>query len=291
VRRPILALVIFVVAFMNVPAPANATAGGCGAFCVDSGSVDTYDSGLIAQAGYSSDQSHGPVSRPGPTDSGPLVEYDYHPVCDGNCHSALAQGVQDAAGCQGAEVATWVASRTVNPPGQWILQGPPECLTAAEQLPFDPGQLQATVDNYFQRIPLPAPKLRVAPADNAVVNLPEIVSADAPVQTTFTVDVAPFPTVTINAKVSWEWDFGDGESLTTTDPGRPYDPSDPDPSHYLTHAYQQASTGWQLSVTSVWTATYTVEGLPGTTPVTGAVRRTTTRSLPAADYGSTLTGN
>ena len=107
----------------------------------------------------------------------------------------------------------------------------------AQQLAFDPGQLQATIDQYFQRIPLPAPKLRVAPADNAVVNLPEIVSADAPAQTTFTVDVAPFPTVTINASVSWEWDFGDGATLVTSSPGRPYDPNDPDATDYISHTY------------------------------------------------------
>jgi hypothetical protein len=185
----------------------------------------------------------------------------------------------------------WVATRTVNPPGEWILQGPPECLAPGQQLPFDPAQLQATVDDYFQRIPLPAPKLRVAPADNAVVNLPEIVSADAPSHTTFTVDVAPFPTVTISATVRWEWDFGDGGLLSTSTPGKAYTVSDPDTSHYVTHTYRTANTGWPLSVTSVWTATYTVAGMPGTRAVTGAVRRTTSHSLAAAEYGSTLTGN
>ena len=193
--------------------------------------------------------------------------------------------------CQANETPAWIDTRTVNPPGSWTLQGPPECLTAAQQLPFDPGQLQATVDTYFQRIPLPAPKLRIAPADNAVVNLPEIVSADAPAQTTFTVDVAPFPTVTISAKVSWEWDFGDGGTLVTSSPGRPYDGRDPDATDYLSHTYRTASKGWPLSVTSVWTATYTVQGLPGQLVVDGTVRRTTTRSLAAAEYGSILTGN
>ena len=185
----------------------------------------------------------------------------------------------------------WIDTRTVNPPGSWTLQGPPECLSSAQQLPFDPGQLQATVDTYFQRIPLPAPKLRIAPADNAVVNLPEIVSADTPAQTTFTVDVAPFPTVTINAQVSWEWDFGDGATLVTASPGRPYDSSDPDATDYLSHTYRTASDGWPLSVTSVWTATYTVQGFSGQLAVDGSVRRTTAHPLAAAEYGSVLTGN
>ncbi len=220
-----------------------------------------------------------------------MIQYDYHPVCDGVCHSAVAQNLSNSVGCQGTETAVWVATRTVNPPGDWTLQGPPECLSSAQELPFDPAQLQATVDAYFQRIPLPAPKLRLAPADNAVVNLPEIVSADAPAQTTFTVDVAPFPTVTISAKVSWVWDFGDGASLVTSTPGRPYDSSDPDASDYVSHTYRSASDGWALSVTSVWTASYTVQGMPGSLAVSGAVRRTTAHALPAADYSGTLTGN
>jgi hypothetical protein len=223
--------------------------------------------------------------------TGPLIEYRYEPVCDGICHSQLSQGVWDSAGCQGNQTPTWVSTRTVNSQGQWVEDGPPECLTPAQQLAFDPGQLQATISQYFQRIPLPAPKLRIAPADNAVVNLPEIVSADAPVQTTFTVDVAPFPTVTINATVSWEWDFGDGATLVTSSPGRPYDVSDPDATDYISHTYARASDGYPLSVTSVWTATYAVQGFPGTFTVDGAVRRTTSRTLAAADYGSVLTGN
>ncbi len=214
------------------------------------------------------------------------IEYDYLPMCDELCQAAYRSGTNS---CWDGEM-VFVAQRTVNPPGDWSVQEGVLCLTAAEQLPFDPAQLQAMVDDYFQRIPLPAPELNLAPADNAVVNLPEIVSTTPPGQTTFTVDEAPFPTVTINATVSWEWDFGDGETLSTSSPGRPYTAADPELSHYLTHTYRSANAGWPVSVTAVWTATYTVDGMPGTQSVTGHVRRTTTKSLPAADYGGTLTG-
>ncbi len=253
--------------------------------------MGTYDHGLFTHVDVWSLTSQMPGRRPDVQATGPLIQYDYAPVCDSVCHSATAQKLADSVGCQGNETAVWVTFRTVNPPGAWTLQGPPECLTAAQQLAFDPAQLQATVDDYFQRIPLPAPKLRVAPADNAVVNLPEIVSADVPAQTTFTVNVAPFPTVTITADVSWEWDFGDGTSLTTSSPGRPYDINEPDATNYLSHTYRSASDGWPLSVTSVWTAMYTVQGMPGELAVTGAVRRSATRTLPAADYSGVLTGN
>jgi hypothetical protein len=91
--------------------------------------------------------------------------------------------------------------------------------------------------------------------------------------------------------VSWEWDFGDGTSLETSSPGRPYDSDDPDATDYISHTYRSASHGWPLSVTSVWTATYTGQGVPGQLAVTGTVRQTTTHTLPAADYSGTLTGN
>ena len=283
--------VVFLAALFAPPAFASAASVPCEDACSSVGSVETYDNGLFAHVAIWSVASQVPDNRPVVQATGPLIQYDYAPVCDGACHSVTAQKLSDSVACQGTETAVWVAYRTVNPPGAWTLQGPPECLTAAQQLAFDPAQLQATVDDYFQRIPLPAPKLRLAPADNAVVNLPEIVSADVPAQTRFTVDVAPFPTVTITAKVSWEWDFGDGTSLVTSTPGRPYDSSEPDATDYISHAYRIASDGWALSVTSVWTATYAVQGMPGQLDVTGAVRRTTTHTLPAADYSGTLTGN
>jgi hypothetical protein len=290
-RRALLAFVIFAAVLVTPSTQAGAVGVDCQDFCGIGGSVGTYDGGLFTNTGIWSKPGQTPGGLPAPAANGPLIQYRYTPLCDGGCTDAAQQAPWDSVTCQANETPAWIDTRTVNPPGSWTLQGPPECLTAAQQLPFDPGQLQATIDTYFQRIPLPAPKLRIAPADNAVVNLPEIVSADAPAQTTFTVDVAPFPTVTISARVSWEWDFGDGGTLVTSSPGRPYDSNDPDATDYLSHTYRTASEGWPLSVTSVWTATYTVQGLPGQLVVDGTVRRTTNRTLAAAEYGSVLTGN
>lgn len=257
----------------------------CGIRCHNGATVGSYDSGFLAGLDDGAAGTGGPL-LPG-TPEGPLVQYDYHP-CDGICTGVTAGA---GAACTGLEQLVLVAVRDVTTGSPWTLQGTSECLTPAQQLPFDPARLQATVDDYFQRIPLPLPGLRAAPADNAVVNLPEIVSADAPKRTTFTINVAPFPTVTIDASVRWLWDFGDGESLTTSTSGRAYSAADPDSTHYLTHTYRKANPGWRLSVTSVWTATYTVAGMPGTRTVTGEVQRTSTRSLAAADYAGTLTGN
>jgi hypothetical protein len=90
-RRSLVALVVFAAALMSVPAQANAVGAGCGGFCSDSGSVGTYDGGLITHLGDWSAPSQLPTSRPVVQPTGPLVQSDYSPVCDGECHSLTAQ--------------------------------------------------------------------------------------------------------------------------------------------------------------------------------------------------------
>jgi hypothetical protein len=212
-------------------------------------------------------------------------------VCESTCDDVLAKATADGANCVAPAVAVWVLSGVVGSGAGLTINGAPECLTLAEQLGYDPVQLAAMVADYFKRIPLPEPGLHIAPADNAVVNLPEIVSADVPATTTFTVAQAPFPVVTINAEVRWEWSFGDGATLVTSSPGKAYDGTDPADGGYVTHTYKAANKAWPLTVTSVWTATYTVQGVAGVQLVTNAVQRTSAHPLAAAEYGSVLTGN
>jgi hypothetical protein len=264
----------------------------CGVGC--SVGVGAGDGGLNTHLGDSvpgSTGNTGPTSTGGGGPTGPVIQYAYTPVCDSSCHSPTAQATADSANCVAPAVAVWVTTQVVGSGAPFTLQGAPECLTAEEQLTYDPAQLQAMVAGYFERIPLPEPGLHIAPADNAVVNLPEIVSADQPGATTFTVAQAPFPVVTITAAVQWVWDFGDGTTLVTNSPGKAYDGSDPAEGGYVTHTYKTANKAWPLTVTANWTATYTVQGVAGIQTVTSAVRRTTSHPLAAAEYGSVLTGN
>src|SRR3954454_7465087 len=184
--------------------------------CVDTGvstSPDGWDLiGLVTGTG-SSPHSPGtgaagarsPSRAARPT--GPLIEYDYRSTCDlpggnGGCEGGtlqcLAQDTQSL----------FVAQRQVTPTvGAWSLQPGSVCLTPQQQLPYSPAQLQAFVDSYFQRLPLPLPALRLHPGDRAVVNLPLVASTDPPQQTTFSVTQAPFPPITITAAVSWRWSW------------------------------------------------------------------------------------
>ena len=284
---------VFVLSMVLTILPAAAqTNGPCGTTC--SVGVGGVDDGIIASIGGSSSHTD-PASvtggGAGTESTGPVIQYAYRPVCGDDCTDTLAKATADSANCVAPAVAVWVLTTVDGSGVPLTITGAPECLTAAEQLGYDPAQLAAMVANYFERIPLPQPGLHIAPADNAVVNLPEIVYSDRPAVTTFTVAQAPFPVVTITAVVQWAWDFGDGTTLVTASPGKAYDGSDPRNGGYVTHTYRSASKAWPLTVTSVWTATYTVQGVAGVQAVASAVRRTTARRLTAADYGSVLTGN
>jgi hypothetical protein len=290
--RMVLLATILLLPFLGLKAQAQ---GGCTRLCTSNGQVSGDDGGLETHVGVNGPGSSGgtaPTNNSGSsTPIGPVIQYFYAPVCDSTCHSTTAKATADSANCVAPAIAVWVTTQVVGSAGAPTLQGAPECLTTTERLPYDPKQLDAMVANYFEHIPLPEPGLHIAPADNAVVNLPEIVSADQPAVTTFTVAQAPFPVVTITAVVQWVWDFGDGTTLVTTSPGKAYDGSDPRNGGYVTHTYKSANKAWPLTVTSVWTATYTVQGVGGIQAVTTAVRRTTAHPLAAAEYGSVLTGN
>jgi len=69
--------------------------------------------------------------------------------------------------------------------------------------------------------------------------------------------------VTVRAVTSWTWTFGDGTSLTTTNPGGVY------PNLGVTHIYRRPGT-FLVSLRSNWVGSYTVSGL-GPFPISPAV--------------------
>jgi hypothetical protein len=295
------ACVLLVLALVPLsPAAAGSPPGPCFRCAQD---VDT-DPGAFTIFGLSTNESIASATSAVPggdsgaapraaTPTGPLLEYDYRSTCDlpggnGGCAGGTLK-------CQASNTqSVFVAQRQVSPTvGAWQLQPGSVCLTPAQQLPFSPAQLQAFVDSYFQRLPLPLPALRLQPANRGVVNLPMVAATDPPGQTTFTVNQAPFPTITITAAVSWRWSWGDGTSDTSSWPGRAYDGTDPrtSPGHYVSHTYRAPSAGLPIGVTAVWAGHYTVAGGAGGQSIAGAVQRTSTRTLPVSEYGATLTGN
>ena len=149
--------------------------------------------------------------------------------------------------------------------------------------------IRQVVQRYMQRLPLPAPGIHLNPSRPAIVNFPTIVNADAPPASHFVVNQPGFPRIDVAATCQWRWNFGDGAVATTDWPGRPYDgtlPAD-DPQHYLLHAYRDPGT-LTVTVTAVWSATYTVAGVPGTTAMAGTVTRASSATLPVREYAANL---
>jgi hypothetical protein len=288
-----MALFIILLGGAATVATASASSVTCTSYCMslDSG-VLPGDSGFIAH-GSAGGVTRIPASGGGGSGSGggagALVEYEYRPACSEVCATRDFAEADAACVGRGGEY-YYTASRPVGA-AEWTIAEEITCLTPEQLLAYSPAQLMAYVNDYFKRLPLPEPGLHVAPSDNAVVNLPEIVSADQPVQTSWVVNEPPFPQITINASVRWVWSFGDGTTLTTSTPGRPFSEADPDIGNYLTHTYRQAKDSYTLSVTAVWTATYTVEGQADVFEVDGTVERTSSLQLRAADYAGVLTGN
>lgn len=105
----------------------------------------------------------------------------------------------------------------------------------------------------LRRVGLPSLEVEVQPAGRTLVNFDTIFHTDPrPVDVDLTilgqaVRVQATPT-------TYVWSFGDGTSLTTSDPGAPY------PSRDITHRYADAGTTVSPSVTVVYGARFRVGG-------------------------------
>ena len=69
--------------------------------------------------------------------------------------------------------------------------------------------------------------------------------------------------------VSYTWGWGDGATTTTTDPGAAY------PDHTVYHRYSRTARGVTITLTTTWSATYSVAGGPPQ-PVSGVLTTTDT---------------
>ena len=126
--------------------------------------------------------------------------------------------------------------------------------------------MQAFVDGYFQRLPLPLPKLNLQPGDRAVVNLPLVASTNPPQQTTFTGG----PGGRSRPSRSPRRCGGSGVGATRTGQQHLARPKPrgtrpaTSPGHHISHAYPAPSPGATIGVTAVWSGRYSVAGLPAT---------------------------
>lgn len=162
-------------------------------------------------------------------------------------------------------------------PGPWQLIGPPVCATPADVTP-------AMVLTAFRRLPL-APSALVVQPDRGwlLVNKPTVVHADPTAQRLTTTILGTAVTITATP-TRYAWDFGDGGTLTTADPGLPW------PAGTLTHTYAHVAS-YRITLTTTWSATYTLAGDPAVRDVPGTATTTTsTAPLVVQERRSHLVG-
>ncbi|KSW28380.1 hypothetical protein [Cellulomonas sp. B6] len=144
----------------------------------------------------------------------------------------------------------------------WVMQDYGSCVGADAPVPV------LTAED-FRRLPLPAPALHVQPdGDWVLVNIETIVYTD-PTPVTLTTELLG-QAVTVEATPTrFTYDWGDGHSTTTTDPGRPY------PAFDVVHAYERPGTV-AITLTTQWSGRYRVGGDPQWRDVTGTAQTSVT---------------
>ena len=107
----------------------------------------------------------------------------------------------------------------------------------------------------------------------------------SPDKQTFNITLLGTPIEVEATPVSFNWDWGDGQSFETTDPGTPY------PNYSVSHAYEVTGDGYVIKLRTSWSARWRIAGQSQWHQVNGTVTTTETSSpfnLYFADsYGTT----
>lgn len=125
------------------------------------------------------------------------------------------------------------------------------------------------VFNESKDVVFPKLGVKVQPAGRTLVNLDTIVYTDDSRVSTHVVTLLGFPVVVEATPTSYTWNFGDGKSITTTSPGKPY------PSKEITHKYLKRGSA-KLALTTHYSARFNVadtgwQYIDGAVSVTGPV--------------------
>ena len=126
------------------------------------------------------------------------------------------------------------------------------------------------------------PTLQVAyqPEGKVLQKVPVIFFTDLPSQFNKDFKILGVP-VRINVKPRSLWNFGDGTTLLTSKPGRPYPATD------ITHSYSVPGT-YIVSVATIWSGSFTVSGI--TKEIPGAIRQVSTVDIKVVGASTKFVG-
>ena len=131
----------------------------------------------------------------------------------------------------------------------------------------DPGPVtvqqvgRAAVDGFVQGMPPQRPTFQ--PSRGVVAQVPVVFASGQPAGRQSHSFAVLGTEVELDATPSWMWEFGDGASMATGDPGGAH------PHDAVAHPYRRAGE-YAVTVVTRWTAIFTVDGL-GPFPVSEAV--------------------
>jgi hypothetical protein len=150
--------------------------------------------------------------------------------------------------------------------------GPEETVTptpgvATVRVPRPQDVLWEQVLTETKNVLFPRLSVKVQPEGRTLVNLDTIVYTDESTVSTTQVSILGFPVDVEATPMSYVWSFGDGATVTTMTPGKPY------PAKEITHRYHKRG-GVSLTLTTNYAARFRIAGGPwqyvdGTVPITG----------------------
>ncbi len=105
----------------------------------------------------------------------------------------------------------------------------------------------------FRRLSIEPTVMHRQPGEGGTVLVNKgIIGWVEPAERTFRTTLFDYGIDVVAWPVEYTWDFGDGQTLTTTSPGGPY------PSRDVEHVYEQAGT-FTVTLTTVWKGRYRVD--------------------------------
>jgi len=168
-----------------------------------------------------------------------------------------------------------------------IVPGPPQECTAQVNTgaPLAAGPTTVSNEQVAHLIPHGSGINRYPSGEIFVIFKQPMMVCTSPEKQTFNITLLGTPIEVEATPVSFNWDWGDGQSFETTDPGSPY------PNYTVSHPYEVTVNGYVIKLRTSWTARWRIAGQAQWHQVNGTVTTTETSSpfnLYIADsYGTT----
>lgn len=141
----------------------------------------------------------------------------------------------------------------------WVQVAPGYCAT-------DTAAFQAALANEWASLTPAAPAIQTQPpAGSAHIGTIPTIGYVVPATRTHTATLAGVDVILRATATEYVWDWGDGRTTTTTDPGAPY------PNATVSHAFGAIDRTVTIVLTTVWAGEFSVDGGTTWTSIAGTI--------------------